>query len=55
MREALHKIRTLSKMVEGRFTSVCSVEEFILRARKEKYVCKIAWKIFVNESPRQES
>ena len=30
MREPLHKTRALWKMAQGRFTSVCSVEEFIL-------------------------
>ena len=34
-------------MVEGRFVFICSVEEYILRVRKEKYVYKIAWKIFL--------
>ena len=42
-------------MAQERFTSVCSVEEFILRARKEKkYLCKIAWKIFENEGQRRK-
>ena len=61
IREPLHKARTLWKMAEGRFAFVCSSEEFILRAKKEKYHskhwtrCKIAWRTFKNEGGRQES
>ena len=40
MREPLHKTRMRWKMAEGRFASVCSVEELILRGRKEKYRSK---------------
>ena len=40
IREPLHETRTLWKMAEGRFVSVFSVEEFILRARKEKLPLK---------------
>ena len=35
MREPLLKTRTLWKMAEGRFASVCSVEEFILELEKK--------------------
>ena len=46
---------TLKNMAEGRFASVCLVEECILRARKDKYVCKTAWRIFENEGRRRKS
>ena len=36
MREPLHKTRTFWKTAIGRATSVCSIEEFILRAKKKK-------------------
>lgn len=64
IREPLHKTRTLCKIAEGGFASVCSVEEFIFKREKTKIPlkklneilrCKITWKGFENEGKRQGS
>ena len=47
----MHKNPHTLKMCEGRFASVCLVEEYIFGTQKQKYhlknwtICKIAWKI----------
>ena len=59
-RERHPRAARFEKMAEGTFASACSVEEFILRAKQEKYCsknwtrCKFAWKIFKNEIRGQE-